>query len=61
MEIDLKSIVLYLNKKWMKAREITIGIIEAFHKDTIKYSTVTKCLRSAKFQHNNDHSPKKKR
>ena len=59
MEIGLKSIVLYLNKKGMKVGEITIDINEAFHKDIIKYSTVTKYLRCAKFQHNNAHSLKK--
>ena len=52
MEIDYRSIVIFLHKKGKTAREITVEINETFQQDVIGYSTVTRHLRSEAFSNN---------
>ena len=49
IEIDTRSIVLYLHKKGLSAKEIHNDIIQTLGPNIIKYSTVTKYLRNQSF------------
>ena len=44
MEIDYRSIAIYLHKKGKSSEEITVDMNETFQQDVIAYSTVTKYI-----------------
>ena len=61
MEIDLRSIVLYLSEKEMSATAIHNDIIKTLGPNTISYKTVTKYLRATKFSPCNSPIQKKRK
>ena len=54
MNIDLKSVVLYLHKKGLKAKAIHKDIEDTLGPNTIGYSTIREYIRSESFSSNNE-------
>ena len=60
MNIDYRSIVIYLNMQGKSKYEILSEMNLTFQEDIIKYSTITKYIRQISFQSNKIDSEKRR-